>query len=76
MREIEVKNPNYKKARAPDKLYSGGLGLCIAIGAIYGKRGYMVHEHPVKHDYGAFIERTIFADLRKDVKDIKNFKYL
>ena len=52
----------------------GGLGPCIAIGAIYDKRGYMVHEHALRPDYAYFLERTIFADLRRDVKDKKKLQ--
>ena len=68
MGEIIVEWAEYEKATAPDELYSGGLGPCIAIGAIYGKQGYLIHHHPVGHDYAAFIE-PFFADLRRDVKD-------
>ncbi|MBS3093467.1 hypothetical protein J4456_02700, partial [Candidatus Pacearchaeota archaeon] len=74
MEEIIVGQGEYKKARAPDELDSGGIGPCIAIGAIYNKRGYMVHEHSVGHNYADFIDTTIFRDLRKDVKDKKNLQ--
>ncbi|MBR9683217.1 hypothetical protein GOV03_01635 [Candidatus Woesearchaeota archaeon] len=40
---IEVDMYNYQQATAPDTLTSGGLGPCIAVGAICGKDGFMVH---------------------------------
>lgn len=68
MKEIKVNMCEYKKAKAPDELYSGGLGPCIAIGAIYEKRGYLAHHHSCGHNYSIFID-PFFRDLRKDVKD-------
>ena len=68
MVEIIVDQFEYKTTRAPNELYSGGLAPCIAMGAIYGKKGYMFHAHPVGHDFSSHIE-PIFRDLRRDVKD-------
>ena len=68
MEDIEVGQFEYRTTRAPNELYSGGLGPCIAMGAIYGKKGYMFHAQPVGHDFSTHIE-PIFRDLRKDVKD-------
>mgnify|MGYP001563469104 CR=1 FL=1 len=68
MKEIKVHQLKYKTTRAPNELYSGGLAPCIAIGAIYGKKGYMYHAHPVGHNFSSHVE-PIFRDLRRDVKD-------
>jgi hypothetical protein len=43
MEIIEVDLYNYKKAEAPDILTSGGLGPCIAVGAICGNQGFLAH---------------------------------
>jgi hypothetical protein len=66
--EIEVNMFDYKKAKAPDELYSGGVGPCISIGAIYQKKGYMIHEVST---YRGFLKNInkLFNDLKKDVKD-------
>ncbi|HLD33456.1 MAG TPA: hypothetical protein VJB66_01935 [Candidatus Nanoarchaeia archaeon] len=40
---IKVEMFEYKKAQKPDVLTSGGLGPCIAVGAIYDTIGYMSH---------------------------------
>lgn len=67
MKEIKVGVNEYKKATAPDILDSGGLGPCIAVGAIYGKKGYMVHWVP-----GTILEELdkLLKDLKKGVKDL------
>jgi len=72
MEEINVDMWEYKEAKAPDELYSGGVGPCIVIGAIYGRRGYMIHEPP-QGDISSFIE-PFFAGLRKDIRDVKKLK--
>ena len=71
--EIAVEMCDYKKTQSPNTLYSGGIDPCIAIGAIYNKKGYMIHMHPVGHDYSSFIE-PFFEDLRKDVIDKRELK--
>lgn len=46
MKEIYVEENEYAFARSPDILTSGGLGVCIAIGALYGNKfkfGGMIH---------------------------------
>lgn len=68
MAEILVEIPYYKKAKSPDELYSGDVGPCIVIGAIYEKKGYMIHQPPLGPNYFKFIE-PFFRDLEKDVKD-------
>jgi len=68
MEEIVLGQFEYKKTTSPNELYSDGLGPCIAMGAIYSKKGYMFHAHPVGHDFSNHIE-PIFRDLRRDVKD-------
>ncbi len=70
MKEKKVEIGEYKKAGAPYELYTGGLGPCIALGAIYKKRGYLAHYPSYGHDYSARID-PLFRDLRKDVKDNK-----
>jgi len=72
--EIEVEDTEYKKARAPNELYSGGLGPCIAIGAIYEKRGYMIHHHPVTSEQVSSVVRSFFADLQRVVKNKEKLK--
>ena len=73
MTDILVDVNEYKKATAPDELYSGGAGPCIVIGAIYEGTGYMLHDPSVFVDYTKFTE-PIFADLRRDVKDKSKLK--
>ena len=68
MKEIKVEQFQYRTTRAPNELYSGGVGPCIVMGAIYGKKGYMFHAQPVGHDFSSHIE-PIFRDLRRNVKD-------
>ncbi len=68
--EIVVETYEYKKAEAPDILCSGGLGPCIAVGAIYGKKGYMTHYVPCG-------TTTDLDKLLKDLKkEVKNFAWL
>jgi hypothetical protein len=55
----------YKRANAPDILTSGGLGPCTCVGAIYGKKGYMVH-YTAGADSSEF--DTFLGDLRREVK--------
>jgi len=64
--EIRVSTFEYETATAPDELYSGGIGPCIVMGAIYGKKGYMIHGHSINTNFGMFIE-PIFTDLRKAI---------
>ncbi len=68
MEEIKVDQFEYQKTRAPNELYSGGVGPCIVVGAIYRKKGYMFHQHSVASYFSSKIE-PIFRDLKKDVKD-------
>ena len=35
----------YRTARSPDNLHSGGLGPCVAVGAVYRDKGYMSHDY-------------------------------
>jgi len=69
--EIELVSDDYQKAEAPDRMYSGGLGPSIAVGAIYGRKGYLAHFVP---------NDTIsvkFEQFLKDLgKDVKNFAWL
>ena len=43
MKEIKVKQCEYRRARAPNILETTGIGPCIAIGAIYRNKGHMIH---------------------------------
>ena len=73
MKKIKVDHfVGYRKTKAPNKLDSGGLGPCIAIGAIYGDRGYMAHEI----DPGQNTEQLdrLLKDLKEDVGDSSNLK--
>ncbi len=43
MKDVEVRESTYEKINAPGILYSGPLTVCIAVGAIHGKVGYLAH---------------------------------
>lgn len=68
MKEIEVEQFEYKTTKTPNELYSGGVGPCIVIGAIYEGRGYMLHEVPLSYNFSSDVER-MFSDLRRDVRN-------
>jgi|TARA_Y100000310_G_scaffold131979_1_gene131096 chemotaxis receptor (MCP) glutamine deamidase CheD len=51
MNSVRVREGHYETANDPDILYSGGLGTCVAVGAIYEGQGYMSHD-PVNSDTG------------------------
>ncbi len=71
MRIIEVNQQEYKKTFAPNVLESGGLGPCVAVGAIYGRRGYMAHAVPgFILDYA----RRLLKDLQVDVERIDDLR--
>ena len=67
MNEINVEQFEYKTAQAPNILYSGGLGPCIAMGAIYGKKGYMFHTPSLDHT--PELLDSMIADLNREVAD-------
>ena len=72
MEEIEVKQSEYKKAQAPDILYSGGLGPCIVVGAIYRGNGFMVHmPDPLCEEY---LLESLLKDLRKGARNRRDLK--
>ena len=67
MEEIEVKQNEYRKAQAPDILYSGGIGPCIIVGALHGKSGYMAHM------VDPIVEQDLLESLLKDlIKNTRN----
>jgi len=72
MVEIKVDILGYERARAPDILESGGLGPCIAVGAIYGDQGYMVHCLSVNSELIPL--DNLLSDLRKNVQDLDNLR--
>jgi hypothetical protein len=72
MQEIIVEMFEYEKAKAPNSLKSGGLGPCIAVGAIYNKKGYLVHTCS-GGESDPNLEQML-VDLKKDVKDATKLK--
>ena len=70
--EIKVEQFEYIKTEAPNILISGGLGPCIAIGAIYENKGYLAH-YPY-YLSGEKLINLLLDDLDKDVKDIKKLR--
>jgi hypothetical protein len=64
MKVISVEQFEYKTAKPPDILDSGGQGNCIVVGAIYGNKGYMVHL-PFED---ACLDKMI-CDLKRDVTE-------
>lgn len=72
MEEIEANDFEYKKAKAPDILTSGGLGPCIAVGAIYCSKGYLAHFSHIVPPRPE-LERLL-GDLKKDVKNKSKLK--
>ena len=62
----------YKKTTAPNRLTSGGLGPCIAVGAMYEGRAYMVHMVSL-YDKPNLLN-ILLKDLKKDVKDKDKLK--
>jgi len=58
----------YKTAKAPETLSSGGLGPCIAVGAIYREKGYMLHSPPTQEGFGKLLD-PLFIDLKREVRD-------
>ena len=65
MEEIIVEQGTYKIACAPNILYSGGIGPCIVVGAIYKRRGYMSHSDT---PYMEELDDLLRA-LKRDIKD-------
>jgi len=69
--EIEVDEPDYQTAFAPNELVARG-GPCIFLGAIYENKGYLLH---VSHYSSKDSEpMNLFEDLKKDVKNKKWLK--
>jgi len=72
MEEIKVGMMEiYRKTKAPNELYSGGIGPCTVVGAIYGRKGYMFHGVLELPCTGL---EPILTDLRKDVKNKKKLQ--
>lgn len=70
MEDIHVEQSQYKRTGAPHVLFSGGLGPCIAVGAIYMKSGYMCHTYT---DSMEELDRLL-SDLKKDVKSFSKLQ--
>lgn len=67
MKYIVGRTVGYRKTKGPNELDSGGLGPCIAVGAVYGNTRYMSHDAaPDENTDG--LDRLLKA-LAKDVKD-------
>tara|TARA_Y100000310_G_scaffold296126_1_gene328124 strand:+ start:525 stop:1010 length:486 start_codon:yes stop_codon:yes gene_type:complete len=73
MEIIKVTQFEYKQASAPDILDSTGLGPCIAVGAIYRGKGYMLHTHGDGLAYNESFDDQIFVDL-SEIPDKKGLK--
>lgn len=71
--EIEVETLGYEKATAPDELFAS-LGPCIAIGAIYEDKGYLLHTQPVGWENFAAVLNPILFDLTNEVRDKAKLK--
>ncbi|HLD33453.1 MAG TPA: hypothetical protein VJB66_01920 [Candidatus Nanoarchaeia archaeon] len=74
MEIIKVEIFEYKKVRKPDILVSGGLGVCIVVGAIYAGTGYMSHspdteQHSVELD-------ALLDDLRREANPRRTKIYI
>ena len=71
---IDVDMNEYASATAPDRLSSGGLGPCIAVGAIYENLGHMIHYVPLqKFDEVPCINK-FFQALERSVLDKRKLK--
>lgn len=66
---ITVDMGEYKQANAPDVLETSGLGPCIAVGAMYGKKGFLFHEPSSSNSGFANSIRPLFDDLRRTVRN-------
>ena len=69
---MEVRTHEYKTAEAPEEL-GAVFGPCIGIGAIYEKKGYLLHSHAVGGGFRETI-KPIFDDLLRDVIDKTRLK--
>jgi len=65
---MQVKTLEYKTAESPEELYAY-LGPCIGIGAIYNRRGYLLHTQPVGWNNFSAQLAPLLDDLTKDVRD-------
>ena len=71
MEIIKVEQGEYRKARSPDVLDSGGIGPCIVVGAIYGKKGYMSHEVSSLIDLRL---DEMLRDLKKECRELRKLE--
>ncbi len=74
VRTIRTGMNRYRTARAPNILASGGLGPCIAVGAIAGNKGYMMHYIPLQNIDRVDCVVRFFKGLEKDVSDKSKVK--
>ena len=72
MEIIEVGQFEYETAKDIDYLTSGGIGPCIAVGAIHENKGYLTHYT----SYGTNFQELddLLVDLKGDVIDLKKLK--
>ena len=61
----------YRTARSPDEMDSVGQGPCIVIGAIYRRKGYMLHNVVEGGGEESFL-RPLLNDLKRDVKNLED----
>ena len=72
--KAEMMEP-YVKSTSPNIIVSGGLGPCIAVGAIYKAVGYMVHFHSISFsewDLKSLVDLLI--TLNKEIKNKSKLK--
>ncbi len=65
---MEVDTLDYKTAQAPEELYAY-LRTCIGIGAIYNRKGYLLHTQPAGWVNFSLQLTPILEDLERDVED-------
>src|SRR3989338_2195842 len=65
---MKVETLEYETAEAPEEVYAH-LGPCIGVGAIYQRKGYLLHTQPVGwRDFSTQLT-PILDDLTKEVID-------
>src|SRR3989344_4536395 len=71
--EINVDALEYKTVKAPHVLYAHGVGPCVAVGALYFDKAYLIHAPILSHDISGIMSEML-TDVRKDIrfKDEKN----
>ena len=65
---MKVETLEYETAEAPEEVYAH-LGPCIGVGAIYQRKGYLLHTQPVGWNNFSAQLAPLLDDLTKDVRD-------